>query len=603
MSKTMVCVCIMLCCISGVSSRPQKEFSHEKTFVRAKQLYSAGKYDSTIVVIREYLKQHGREQSTEYIVPLLMEALIRGNDISYFKKLLSIYRRKFPKSVFLPRLYYLDGIVKTREQDYRKALSAFSAAINSGLAPELDSLAILNIKRICKQALSVNELNKLLHTRTLDPRVTEIVAYYVIAKLYLSGQVAKAKKLSEDFRERYPRSPYNSRVKKILSRSKILQKKNIQIGLLAPISGDNADIGKFVVQGVRLAVDNYNKQYKPPIDLVILDTRGNMVETARKVRELIDEHEVPVIIGPVLSTNAAVAASALMNSRDVVMITPTATDDGIARLGENIFQMNVTLGILGKRIARYAVENLNIREFGIIAPLTEYGRILATNFKKEVDRCGGNVIVEEHFEEGTNDFRIQFESLRSKLAERKWEQMALEGRPEYGRDARDRRAKDAYLKDSTIQVGGLFIPAESEDAIKIASQVYFYRIRSQLLGSNGWHTNATIIGGKRYVENAIFSTNFETDMTNERWKTFSKQFWDRFRENPDRVAAPLGFDAAYLTLQALKDGSDAKSVISLLHAVKGYHGVSGIISFDNEEGVNSEAAILKISDKKFIRVQ
>ncbi len=600
MSRIVLCICVV---VGSIFAKASKEVTFEKTFSRAKKVYSAGQYDSTIVIIREYLKRHGREKTTESLVPLLMEALIRENDISYFKKLLSIYQRKFPDSEFLPRLYYLDGIVKAREQEYKKAILAFSAAMDNGLAGDLDSLAILNVKRICKQGITANGLSRLVRSGNLNPRLTEIVAYYIIAKLYTSGQAAKAKKLAEGFRRKYPRSPYNSRVKKILSRSKSIQKKNIQIGLLAPVSGDNADIGKFVVQGVQLAVDYYNKSQTPPIELVIMDTRGNMVETARKVRELIDEHEVPVIIGPVLSTNATVAASALMSDHDVVMVTPTATDDGIARLGRNIFQMNVTLGILGKRIARYAIENLNIKEFAVIAPMTEYGRILTTNFKEEIERCGGKIVVQEHFDEGTNDFRIQFESLRSKLAERKWEQMALEGRPEYGKNARDRRAKDAYLKDSTIEIGGLFIPSESEDVIKIASQVYFHRIRTQLLGSNGWHTNATILGGKRYVESAIFSTNFETDMTNEKWKTFSKRFWDRFKENPDRVAAALGYDAANLVLEAFKNGSDSDAVEALLRSVKNYHGVSGMISFDNNDGVNSEAAILKISNKKFIRLQ
>ncbi|MCP4626051.1 MAG: ABC transporter substrate-binding protein, partial [bacterium] len=433
--------------------------------------------------------------------------------------------------------------------------------------------------------------------------VAEIVAYYEVKKLYTTGQVAKAKKRAEDFRKRYPRSPYHSRVKRILKGSKSQQKKNIQIGLLAPVSGDNADIGKFVVQGVQLAIDYYNKTHTPPIELVIMDTRGNMVETARKARELVRAHRVPIIIGPVLSANATVAASAYMGDPDVVMITPTATDDGIARLGKNVFQMNVTLGILGKRIARYAVENLYIKEFAIISPISEYGRILAANFKEEVLRCGGSVLVEEHFDEGMNDFRLQFENLRSKLAERKWEQMALEGRPEYGEEVRDRRAKATYLADSTIEIGGLFIPAESEDVTKIASQVYFHRIRSQLLGSNGWHSNATILSGKRYVENAVFSTNFETDMKNEKWKSFSKLFWDRFKENPDRVAAPLGYDAANLILQVLQDSDDPEFIADKLRSVTSYHGVSGLISFDNADGVNSEAAVLKISNKKFIRLQ
>lgn len=575
----------------------------KEMFTSAKKHYKAGNYNETITIIRGYLKKHGREQSTEHIVPLLMEALIRENNIAYFKKLLSIYKRKFADSRYIPRLIYLDGIVKAREQNYKKSVISFSNAMNKGLSKTLDSLAVLNVIKICKTGATLNELASLSRNSSLNYRISEAINYYILIKLYKSGQAAKAKKLAERFRKKYPRSTFNSNVRKIISKSKVHQKNTMQIGLLAPISGENSDIGKFVVQGVQLAVDSYNKRNTPKIELVILDTRGSMVETAKKVREMINVHRIQIIIGPVLSANATVAASAIMDNRDVVMITPTATDDGIAKLGVNIFQMNVTLGILGKRIARYAINTMNIREFAILTPLTEYGSILSDNFREEVMRLGGEITAQEHFDEGANDYRIQFESLRSKLAERKWEQMALEGRPEYGENARDRRSKDRYLADSTIEIGGLFIPAESEDACKIASQVYFHRIRTQLLGSNGWHTNSTILGGKRYVNNAVISTNFETDALNENWKSFSKLFWERFKENPDRVAAPLGYDAASLVLDAMKTGDDADAIIDYLKDVLNYKGVSGAVSFDNPDGVNSKAAILKISNKKFIRLE
>ena len=473
----------------------------EDIFTKAKEYYRAGSYDSTVSVLRRYLTKHGKEESTEYIVPLLMEALVRTKDYNAFNRLFGIYKRKFPQSEYLPRIYYLDGVVKAKEQDYRKAIVTFSESMHMGVSAELEDCVIANVEKICESGISLGELSRIAGRSEIHPRIAEIVEFYEVKMLYDEGHASRAKRLAEKFRRKYPRSEYHASAREIKSKSRVMQRGTIPVGVLAPLTGENADIGKFVVQGIKLAVESYNISNTPKIDMVILDTRGNMVETAKKTVEMVEVHKTPVIIGPVLSCNATVAASVLMRSPDVVMVTPTATDDGISQLGKNVFQMNVTLGILGKKLARFSIENLNIKEFAVISPISEYGKILTDNFKDEVTKHGGEVVAVEHFDVGTNDFRIQFESLRKKIAERKWEQYALEGRSEFSKEAKGpkaQRAKEAYLADSTIDIGAIFIPAESEDVIKIASQVYFHRLRTQLLGSNGWHTNATILGGKRY---------------------------------------------------------------------------------------------------------
>ncbi len=38
---------------------------------RAIGLYTAGKYDSTIILIRDYLRKYGKEPQTEQLVPLV----------------------------------------------------------------------------------------------------------------------------------------------------------------------------------------------------------------------------------------------------------------------------------------------------------------------------------------------------------------------------------------------------------------------------------------------------------------------------------------------------------------------------------------------------
>lgn len=565
---------------------------------RATGYYRAGNYDSTIIVIRNYLKKNGKGNESESLVPLICEAMVRKGDYDSMHRLFSMFRQKFPGSRFTPRLWYLEGVALGREEMYSQSISAFSACLEGGVSSVLDSLSLANTEVICRQMPSgeVSEIARL----PLHYRILEIVRYYEIAGFYSMGQFAKVQSQAEDYRRSFPRSRYEPLLRDLALKARDQQKMTLQVGILAPVSGDEAEVGKRVVQGAQLGIELLNRQSGMSVKNIVLDTKGNMVETARRTKELIDDHRIPVIIGPVLSHTATVCA-AMSVGKPVVMISPTATDDGIAGLGKNIFQMNVTMGVLGQKAARYAVENLNIREFAIMAPQTSYGILMAESFKEELRKKNVELVAEEYFEEGANDFGAQFLSLRSKLLKRYLEKNALDKGGDFSRKIA--RSDSLRYVDSTLSVGGLFIPADAEDVVMIAPQVIFHRIRTQMIGSNGWHNQKTIQDGRRYVTNAIISTSPEIDQNSREWQEFRAAYKEKFNSEPDRVAA-LGYDAALVVMKALKEaGDDPAKLADVMLKSQGFSGITGKITFNQESGANSEAAIFKISESGFIRVQ
>ncbi len=590
----------LLVCVAGVSAQsPQGA----EAIRRARALYEDGQYDSTVQLLRQFLSTGGKEPVTEQMVPLLSEALIRTGDNEYVVRLLAIYEKKFPSSAFLPRMRYLGGIARARAGNYVEALDAFVSAVSGGLRPELDSLARLSLLLLCEKSLSAGELSSQLRRDDLPESVREVLLYALVKKHYSRRQLGRAGRAAQEFLERYPSSGYAPLVQEIGLASSEQRGSHVLVGLLAPLSGYDADIGKRILQGAQLSIDEHNARGGAQVKLVIADTRSSGVRTAYKTWELINDFEAPVLIGPVLSQNAAVAAAMLME-RDQVMLSPSATEDGIAELGPNVFQMNATTGVLGRSIAEYAMRNLNISEFAMMTPMSEYGRVLSEAFREEVKRLGGTVVAEEFFDEGANDFRKQFLSLRGTLFALRTARdslMAMEGEkvPE-----RSRKADSLCFADSALTVGGLFIPAESEDVVMIAPQVYFYKIQTQMLGTTGWHSPKTILDGKRYVENAVFVATAETERTDSLWVTFVARYKARFGMEPDRVSA-LGYDAAELVCRAVDSLGGSFSTARLaesLRQVRGWKGVAGMVSFDPARGVNREAVIMKILDRKFIRV-
>jgi len=585
----------LMVCLGGtvVDAAPQSVLEYSK------KLYKNGKYDSTIQVIRKYLRKNGKSPQTEHLVPLIVEAMVREGDFTAVHRLCSMYRIRFGTSEYRPRMWYIEGIAYAKEEKFPQAISAFSAALTDGVSDKLDSLIVVNTEKTCTY-MAPEEFSSLM-SQKLHSGISEILHYYEISKLVDLGLFAKAQTSAQLFREQYSRSRYSSELSRLMERARQDEKSVLQIGILAPISGDEEEIGKRVVLGAQLAISQMQPSSGQAVRAVVMDTRGNMITTAQKTIELLDQHKVSVIVGPVLSQTATVTAAMLMN-RSAVMISPTATDEGIAEIGENIFQMNVTVGMLGRKIARYAIENLSIKEFVVMAPRTPYGQILAESFKDEVKSQNLEIIAEEYFEEGANDYRENFQNIRKKLLTRHLEQLAVANGTDFNGEI-SRRDSILYA-DSTLAAGGFFMPADAEDIVMLAPQVQFHRIRTQLLGSSGWHQQKVIADGRKYVTNAVISTGFEPDLAESGWSEFVKLYKAKYNSEPDRIAA-LGYDAAALVMNALREaGSDnPERVREILLKTSQYKGLSGMVSFDKGRRANSETAVYKIATDGFVRVQ
>ena len=80
---------------------------------------------------------------------------------------------------------------------------------------------------------------------------------------------------------------------------KLHAEQKIKIGLLVPLSGKQSDIGKSILQSVRLAI---NKIDNPNIEILPKDTKNNPLETLIKAKELKLEG-VKIVIGPIFNNN------------------------------------------------------------------------------------------------------------------------------------------------------------------------------------------------------------------------------------------------------------------------------------------------------------
>ena len=370
--------------------------------------------------------------------------------------------------------------------------------------------------------------------------------------------------------------------------------------VLAPLSGDFAEFGAAAIQGVILAHEKAGLQGK--VNLRVADTRADAAQALLRTQQAVNQDSVVAVIGPIMSAPAATVAAWLgSNFQNIPMLTPTATDDGIAKMGPNIFQVNITMDNLAKSIADFATKCLSIREFAVLSPLGGYGASMSQSFTQAVERRGGSVVAFRNYEEGRPDYKTEFSLLRDVRFKQ------LNRRQNIARGAADLDAVNAkerrfYMQDSTFNIPGIFIPATNPgDAGLMAGQVAFNKISGVLLGASGWYGRELLIQGKRQVDSSYFSMPaMDMDGNNENLKKFVSEFKERWGDEPgeDKVSG-LSYDAANIVFSSL-----AKKPNSLTNAINNtanFPSVYGEIKF--KRGVNTNAKIVTVNKGKFETVE
>ncbi len=570
----------------------------EELITRCDSLMSAKDYKSVVSETRSFLKKNGKSAEAEDVVPFLMEAEVLLKEYGKFKKLHKNFQKRFPDSPKLARSFYLAGIVEAQNESYVDAAISFSVSEAHATTPKEKALVKKNIDMIGSNHLTIPELSELVNEQ-LAPIVREAMAYYYAIKMKNSDTI-KAQSLVAAFKATYPTSKYDTdKTVQTKREDQATEKfKTRTVAIMAPLTGNSKRLGKEALNAFSLVLAQHEANTGEKITLVVVDTKGSPVVTALKTAELIDR-KVSAIVGPIMSNTATVAAAMLMDHPEIVMVTPTATDDGIGSLGKNIFQLNLTTKALAEKIARYSVEGLGIKEYAVLAPISDYGRAMTDYFSAAVLNLGGEIIFSEYFTPSAHDHRAQFDALREAYADRKFGSIDST----YTLTQSEKKKRAAFIEDSTIAVGGLFIPAMSANAVKLAAEVPFYKIQTQLLGSNGWKNNVLILDGGKYVTGAVLSSGYAVSKSSTSWKTFATEFKTNYGSEPGKMVAPLVYDAGSLLIKALQNSANGEEISRKLWVTAGYQGLSGEISLDNESGVNSGAIIMKVSGGKFLRLQ
>jgi branched-chain amino acid transport system substrate-binding protein len=193
----------------------------------------------------------------------------------------------------------------------------------------------------------------------------------------------------------------------------------VKIGAVAPMSGPNAHLGKDNDNAARMAIDELNAKgftlggKKVTLQLLSEDDASDPKQGTAVAQKLVDAH-VAGVIGH-LNSGTTVPASKIYNDAGIPQISPATTAPAYTRQHfPGAFRTVASDAKLGGTLAKYAIQNLKVKNVAVIDDRTTYGQGVADEFIKGLKAPGVRVVGKEFTNPNATDYTAILTSIKAK---------------------------------------------------------------------------------------------------------------------------------------------------------------------------------------------
>lgn len=642
-------VFILLLFTASAVANSQEQFGYdpqaEARFQEGLNRLSAGDTATAGRAFHE-LTRHTRihQRSTAaYILSAILG--LRQDDPGAARLMIGEFLDRFPQSSYVVDAIVILALADLSEGDKLSATRKLlrSTDLETGSESMLDTRALLD--SIIDHRLSVAALRELKLEEWGEKGLARI-ALAQMNRMVERGAYREAR----EYLETLPESAKAFYSKEIASlRIKLSRGISFTIGVLIPLTKNGEAtstslLAGEVLQGIEFAVEEYRMHVDSlRIELDVRDTEKDSASAVTQFNELVSDQNVICVLGPLFSA-AVAAVSPQAEAQRVPVISPTATANGLTEGNRYTYQANPDFTARGKSMARYAVRQLGFSRLGIISTTDPGSRLVADAFSAEVELLGGCIVADETYPSGADDLRESFLSIRAaaltddphlcfpeKLTKQgaqflinagasqsAVDSIALLGgyismRKLFGGDwnpYRDSLRLSVVLPDTGAEnldvaissLDGVFSAIGSPEEISsVGSQLTFFNIRTQLLGSNEWYNLPELDANRRYVNGSIFVADSYLDYEDTTVISFDQRFKSMMRDSPTRYTL-YGYDAMRVVLDQLHRGARSRDELSTaLSALTEYEGIHSNISFGLRR-VNPHLHILQYAAGMILKI-
>jgi len=341
----------------------------------------------------------------------------------------------------------------------------------------------------------------------------------------------------------------------------------IKVGEYASLTGQEASFGQMSHHGTELAIDELNARggvLGKKLALLTEDNQSKQGESKTCADKLISRDGVIALLGEA-SSGRSLEAAPICQEEKIPMIAPSSVDPKVTETGDYIFRVCFISSFQAKVMAKFALGTLKLKNVAMLTDVgLPYSVGMAEYFKPAFLAGGGKIIAEQNYTRGSTDFRAQLTAIRA------------------------------------AQPEGIFVPGYYTEAGLICRQAKELGMNVPIFGGDGWESAKLVEIGGEAVEGTFFSTHFSPKQKSAAVQEFTKKFTDRYKVEPDAMAA-LGYDSALLLADAIKRAgtTDGPKLREALAATKDFPGITGSITIDKDRNASKPAVILEVKGGKF----
>jgi branched-chain amino acid transport system substrate-binding protein len=182
----------------------------------------------------------------------------------------------------------------------------------------------------------------------------------------------------------------------------------IKVGVVLPLTGEQAKFGEIEKNSFLMALDVLNKAggiKGRPIELVIEDDTGKPDVGRSAVEKLISRDKVVMITGG-YSSSVTYAMCAVAQQRKVPFLVTTGSADNITEKGwDYVFRINPPVSEYPKALETFLKEVVKPKSVVVLHENTLFGQSGSKKFVKLCEAMGVKVLMKEGYEHGAVDFK------------------------------------------------------------------------------------------------------------------------------------------------------------------------------------------------------
>ena len=339
----------------------------------------------------------------------------------------------------------------------------------------------------------------------------------------------------------------------------------LKIGMVAPLTGPAAEVGRYQTQGAKLAAEEVNKAggvLGRPIELVIEDDQATNPGIVLAFSKLAGDKDVPAFIGPVRSIQVHAVAPDIQRIGKPVMIG--GTDPQLTHMGNPwLFRFRPNDFYSARAIADYGVKTLGKKKWAIVYSTDAFGTNGMKNLVAVLNGMGVEPVLVQGYTNNPQDFTpIVLAS-----------------------------------KESGADVMGTYMTFETDVGI-FAKQLRQLGVNIAWVGSPSTATSTALRLGGAALNSSYIVSDFSRD-SSPAAKEFAFKYEEAYESAPDFRGA-WTYDAVHVLALAIENAKslDSEKIREAILSVKGYAGAEGIYDFDqNGDGLHGYNIVKNINGK------